>query len=227
MGVVIPWDQSLMSSLTYDIEIFLERITEKLERLILKNILCTLCFRGERCQVNPVFCFNVLIVKWLFKAGFTCTFMHWLLVSFCQNLRKKALHIKRHSLVYQERGFLVVSLFGEGKWIYWRSVLLVRNRDRRKLPFRYFFQKPFPCGYFDTRHNEMIRAFVCLGHLSNFLMPVGVGKIVGLRFARGFGIQVDIMHQYDCDTIVYNQVNPSIFFLPYFYLYYFCKKYQF
>ena len=92
----------------------------------------------------------------------------------------------------------------------------MRNRDRRKLPFRYFFQKPFPCGYFDTRHNEMIRAFVCLGHLSNFLMPVGVGKIVGLRFARGFGIQVDIMHQYDCETIVYNQVNPSIFFFPIF-----------
>ena len=92
------------------------------------------------------------------------------------------------------------------------------------MSFRYFFQKPLPCGYFGTRHNEMIRAFVCLGYLSNFLMPVGVGKIAGLGFASGFGIQVDIMHQYNCDTIVSNQVNPSIFFLLYFYVYYFAKN---
>ena len=40
-----------------------------------------------------------------------------------------------------------------------------------------FFQKPPPCDCFGTEYNEIIKAVVCLGHLSSFLMAFGQEKL--------------------------------------------------
>ena len=39
------------------------------------------------------------------------------------------------------------------------------------MSFHYFLQKLPPCDCFGTEYNEIIKAFLCLGHLSSFLMP--------------------------------------------------------
>ena len=58
------------------------------------------------------------------------------------------------------------------------------------MSFRYFFQKPPPSDCFCTEHNEIIKAFVCLIKLPNFLMPFGTGKIAGLEFTMAIAASV-------------------------------------
>lgn len=106
-----------------DIKRFFDNLTKKLGKLILKNILCTLCLGVGRFQGNPVFCFK-------------CT-----VLTHINNFLKLALHVLSyfHALTFEEvqrvRVVLVATLSGGDKWICWRSGLLEGLGRRRN----YFF----------------------------------------------------------------------------------------
>ena len=53
-----------------------------------------------------------------------------------------------------------------------------------------FFPKTSPCDCFGTEYKEIIKDFVCLGHLPIFLMSYRTRKIAALEFAMGVSITV-------------------------------------
>ena len=55
-----------------------------------------------------------------------------------------------------------------------------------------FFPKTSPGDCFGTEHKEIVKAFVCLGHLPIFLMPYRTRKIAALEFAMGVSIYVSL-----------------------------------
>ena len=51
-----------------------------------------------------------------------------------------------------------------------------------------FFQKRSPCNCVGMEYNKVIKAFVCLGHLTSSSMPLEAGKVGELEFAMGVPI---------------------------------------
>ena len=71
----------------------------------------------------------------------------------------------------------------------------MREVGRRKLCHFIIFSKNLPRDdCFGTEDNEIIKAFVCLINLSNFLMRFGTGKIVGLEFTMALAASVLLPH---------------------------------
>ena len=75
------------------------------------------------------------------------------------------------------------------KWFAWGEGQ--GEGGRRKLCHFIIFSKKAPlCDCFGTEYKEIIKVFVCLGHLPRFLMPYRTGKIARLEFTMGFSINI-------------------------------------
>ena len=110
----------------------------------------------------------------------------------------------------------------------WISGLLGGTGGYHFMSFHYFFQKPLPCDCFGTEYNEIIKAFVCLGHLSSFLMPFGTGKIPGLEFTMGVSINICAIICTHTITIESSSMRQILVFFSSLFLYnFFAQKHQF